>query len=238
MYYHNLYQNICKTKPLRFSHSFLFLHTSAAQVRLKNSHELWVGKPSLQEVENWQLIYQYAVLSPKSSEMKSSKNILRILEREGRKQKSVVSSSLFFPVRSKSNKNTQDSLITGDKVLSFARCWDRNEGNGCAFLPTHMRRGHSLGQEHSRLLLTDTESSAWLWGSCPSLAHGHDGTLTGCMATQAQPAHGTPQQSPRKVTRHIHHEERHCVIWKMKNRYCHRYTGFLHLHKYLRIQTK
>lgn len=52
MYYHNLYQNICKTKPLRFSHSFLFLHTSAAQVRLKNSHELWVGKPSLQEVEN------------------------------------------------------------------------------------------------------------------------------------------------------------------------------------------
>lgn len=137
MYYHNLYQNTCKTKPLRFSHSFLFLHTSAAQVRLKNSHELWVGKPSLQEVENWQLIYQYAVLSPKSSEMKSSKNILRILEREGRKQKSVVSSSLFFPVRSKSNKNTQDSLITGDKVLPFARCWDRNEGNGCAFLPTH-----------------------------------------------------------------------------------------------------
>lgn len=136
MYYHNLYQNTCKTKPLRFSHSFLFLHTSAAQVRLKNSHELWVGKPSLQEVENWQLIYQYAVLSPKSSEMKSSKNILRILEREGRKQNSIVSSSLFFLVRSKSNKNTQDSLITGDEVLSFARCWDRNEGNGCAFLPT------------------------------------------------------------------------------------------------------
>lgn len=52
MYYHNLYQNTCKTKPLRFSHSFLFLYTSAAQVRLKNSHELWVGKPSLQEVEN------------------------------------------------------------------------------------------------------------------------------------------------------------------------------------------
>lgn len=73
--------------------------------------------------------------------MKGSKNILSILEREGKKQKSIVPSSLLCTVESKGNRNTRGSLVTGGKVLVFERKWGRKQENGfvCLLLPLHMR---------------------------------------------------------------------------------------------------
>lgn len=64
---------------------------------MKRSHELWVEKPSLQEAEPYQLMHWWILFSPlKSSEMKASKNTSSTLKREGKQQKSILPSLLFY----------------------------------------------------------------------------------------------------------------------------------------------